>query len=153
MPTHHPTGPQHHGFYGRAKELAWLRSQFDAVAARGADGKFAGPRMAFIVAESGIGKSRLVQELYLRLTNDPQWDPPEVNYWPDAFREVGAQLRTVPDMRGHVPAGPPRFAWLGARWQPTDVRNVSERRSVLPEIRSSVTTHAEVLKSHGSAWG
>ena len=146
------TTPSRFGFHGREKQLAWLRSQFDAVAARGADGKFAGPRMAFIVAESGIGKSRLVQELYLRLTNDPQWDPPEVNYWPDAFREVGAQLRTVPDMRGHVPAGPPRFAWLGARWQPTDVRNVSERRSVLPEIRSSVTTHAEVLKSHGSAW-
>ena len=140
------------GFHGREKELTWLRAQFDAVAARAADGKFVGPRMVFIVAESGIGKSRLVQELYLRLTNDPQWDPPEVNYWPDAFREVGAQLRTVPDMRGHVPAGPPRFAWLGARWQPTDVRNVSERRSVLPEIRSSVTTHAEVLKSHGSAW-
>ena len=146
------TTPSRFGFHGREKQLAWLRSHFDAVAARGADGKFAGPRMAFIVAESGIGKSRLVQELYLRLTNDPQWDPPEVNYWPDAFREVGAQLRTVPDMRGHVPAGPPRFAWLGARWQPTDVRNVSERRSVLPEIRSSVTTHAEVLKSHGSAW-
>ena len=75
-----PTTPSRFGFHGRAKELAWLRSQFDAVAARGADGKFAGPRMAFIVAESGIGKSRLVQELYLRLTNDPQWDPPEVNY-------------------------------------------------------------------------
>jgi hypothetical protein len=55
-------------------------------------------------------------------------------------------------MKGHVPKGPPRFAWLGARWQPTDVRNVSERRSVLPEIRSSVTTHAEILKSYGSAW-
>jgi hypothetical protein len=47
----------HPGFHGRAKELAWLRSQFDSVAARGEDGKFVGPHMAFIVAESGIGKS------------------------------------------------------------------------------------------------
>ena len=63
-----------------------------------------------------------------------------------------ATLRVVPDMRGHVPKGPPRFAWLGARWQPTDVRNVQERRSVLPELRSSVLVHAEILKSHGPAW-
>jgi hypothetical protein len=140
------------GFHGREKELAWLRAQFDAVAARAADGKFVGPRMAFIVAESGIGKSRLVQELYIRLTNDPQWDPPEVDYWPDAFGDGGVNLAVVPSMKGHVPKGPPRFAWLGARWHAPDERNPLDRRSVLPEIRSSVTTHAEILKSHGSAW-
>ena len=71
---------RHFGFHGREKEFAWLRGMFDAVATKGADGKFTGPRMAVIVAESGIGKSRLVQELYIRLTNDPQWDPPEVDY-------------------------------------------------------------------------
>jgi tetratricopeptide (TPR) repeat protein len=152
MPSPQPTGSRHHGFHGREKELAWLRSHFDAVAARGADGKFAGPRMAFIVAESGIGKSRLVQELYIGLTNDPQWDPPEVNYWPDAFGNGGVNLRAVPDMRGHAPKGPPRFAWLGARWQSPEERNALARRSVLPEVRSSVMVHAEILKSHGSAW-
>ena len=68
-----------------------------------------------VVAESGIGKSRIVQELYIRLTNDPQWDPPEVDYWPEAFGDGGVNLRAVPDMKGHVPKGPPRFAWLGAR--------------------------------------
>jgi predicted ATPase len=72
------------GFYGRKRESAWLRGQFDAVAAKDADGRFTGPRMAFVIAESGIGKSRLVQELYLGLTSDPAWDPPEVDYWPDA---------------------------------------------------------------------
>ncbi|MFZ9882160.1 MAG: AAA family ATPase, partial [Phycisphaerales bacterium] len=152
MTTHQPSGPRHRGFHGREQELAWLRSQFDAVAARGEDGRFVGPRMAFVVAESGIGKSRLVQELYLRLTNDPQWDPPEVNYWPDAFSDGGVNLAVVPDMKGHVPKGQPRFAWLGARWHAPDERNALDRRSVLPEIRSSVTAHAEILRSHGSAW-
>ena len=81
-------------FYGRETEITWLRGMFDAVATKGPDGKFTGPRMAFVIAESGIGKSRLVQELYLRLTSDAQWDPPEVDYWPEAFLEVGAQLRS-----------------------------------------------------------
>jgi hypothetical protein len=143
---------RHFGFHGREKEFAWLRGMFDAVATRGADGKFTGPRMAVIVAEIGIGKSRLVQELYIRLTNDPQWDPPEVDYWPEAFSDGGANLRAVPDMEGHVPKGPPRFAWLGARWKSPDERDAPPRRSVLPEVRSSVMVHAKILKSHGSAW-
>ena len=145
--------PTSTGFYGRETEIAWLRGMFEQCAARNADGKFiGGPRMAFVIAESGIGKSRLVQELCLQLTSDAIWDPPTIDYWPDAFLEVGAQLRTVPDMKGHVPKGPPRFAWLGARWQTTEVRNVQERRSILPSLRSSVMVHAEILKSHGSAW-
>jgi tetratricopeptide (TPR) repeat protein len=111
-----------------------------------------GPRAAFILAESGIGKSRLVQALYQQLTTDPGWDPPEVNYWPDAFNDQGMQLRVVPDMEGHEAKGPPRFAWLGARWQPTDVRNVSDRRTALPEIRHSIMVHAEILRRQGSAW-
>ena len=139
-------------FVGRQEELAWLRSQFDACATRGPDGQYGGPRMAFVIAESGIGKSRLVQELYLQLTSDPQWDPPEVDYWPDAFKASGEELHVVPDMKGHVAKGPPRFAWLGARWHPTDERNVQARKSILPELRSSLTVHAEILRAHQSIW-
>ena len=49
--------------------------------------------MAVVVAESGIGKSRLVQALYQQLTIDPAWDPPEVNYWPDAFQTTRPRPR------------------------------------------------------------
>ncbi len=87
-----------------------------------------------------------MQALYQQLTTDAAWDPPEVNYWPDAFNDQGVQLRVTPDMTGHVAKGPPRFARLGARWQPTDVRNVSDRRSALPELRHSMVTRAEILK-------
>jgi len=139
-------------FIGREKELAWLRSQFDACATRGPDGQYGGPRMAFIIAESGIGKSRLVQELYLQLTSDPKWDPPEVDYWPDAFKASGQELHVVPDMQSHEAKGPPRFAWLGGRWYPTNERNVQARNSILPELRSSLTVHAEILRSHQSLW-
>ena len=139
-------------FVGRQEELTWLRSQFDACATRGPDGQYGGPRMAFVIAESGIGKSRLVQELYLQLTSDPRWDPPAVDYWPDAFKASGEELHVVPDMKGHVAKGPPRFAWLGARWHPTDERNVLARTSILPELRSSLTVHADILRAQQTLW-
>jgi hypothetical protein len=107
--------------------------------------------MAVVVAETGYGKSRLVQELYLRLTADAQWDPPEFDYWPAAFGEIGAQLRVTPVMEGHIAKGPPRFLWLGARWRPTDERNV-ETRSALTELRDEFTTHLRLLEKHKDAW-
>ncbi|MSR75882.1 MAG: ATP-binding protein [Planctomycetes bacterium] len=139
-------------FFGREDEIKWLRAQFEACAARDVDGKFVGPRMAFIIAESGLGKTRLVQELYLQLSNDDTWDPPQFNYWPDAFRADGDQMRTVPNMDGHVAKGPPRFAWLGARWTATDVRNPVERERILPKLKSSIMVHAAILNQYGSIW-
>lgn len=133
--------------HGREREIAWLRSQFDQVAAKSGDGRHTGPRMAVITAETGYGKSRIVQELYLRLAQDPLWDPPQHNYWPDAFRDVGAQLRVNPDMHGHVPGGPPRFLWLGMRWQPSDARNV-DSRSALPELRDELLVHIQIVDQH-----
>lgn len=141
-----------HGCFGRDREVEWLRAQYDAVATKVASGQFPGPRMAIVLAESGIGKSRLVQELYLRLTEDPLWDPADVDYWPPAFGDGEANLHVAPDMRGHVPKGPPRFVWLGARWQRPDERNAINRRSVLPDLRSAVRIHTEVQRLHGSAW-
>jgi tetratricopeptide (TPR) repeat protein len=148
MPT-----PPIPNFHGRTAELAQLRHLFEECAARDpVTGRFGGPRMAVVIAESGIGKSRLVQALYQQLTTDLLWDPPEVNYWPDAFMDAGVQLRVTPNMSGHVAQGPPRFAWLGARFHSTDIRNLSERRSSLTELRHSIMTHAEILRAHGSAW-
>ena len=57
-------------FHGRETEIAWLRSAFDLVEAKDADGRHAGPLMAVFTAETGYGKSRLVEELYLRLSSD-----------------------------------------------------------------------------------
>ena len=147
-----PTAPIPN-FHGRAAELAQLRRLFEECTTRDpATGRFGGPRMAVVIAESGIGKTRLVQALYQQLTTDLQWDPPEVNYWPDAFNDAGVQLRVTPNMAGHVAQGPPRFAWLGARFHATDVRNLSERRSSLTELRHSIMIHAEILRAHGSTW-
>ncbi|MBM3992424.1 MAG: ATP-binding protein, partial [Planctomycetes bacterium] len=139
-------------FYGRAKELAQLRAAFEQVAARDRSGKSPGPRMVFVVAETGYGKSRLVQELYLQLTEDERWDPAAHDYWPPAFGDLHDQLRVNPEMRGHAAKGPPRFMWLGVRWLPTDVRNLASRRSSLPELQAELEVHMEVVRRHEGVW-
>ena len=140
------------GFHGRVEELAWLKGLFHEASGGSPGANSCGPRMAIVVAESGFGKSRLVQALYQQLTVDPVWDPPEVNYWPDSFQELAQQLRVNPDLAGHDPKGPPRFLWLGMRWQQPDVRNVEERRCQLPEARSALHAHVETARHKQGSW-
>jgi len=139
-------------FFGREKELATLRQLWDQATTKDANGAYVGPRMAIILAETGYGKTRLIQALYQRLTSDPLWDPAEVNYWPDAFQEVLNQLRVNPDMAKHSPQGPPRFLWAGMRWSPPEERNLEERTCSLPEIRDVLRTHVEIARQHSGVW-
>ena len=139
-------------FFGREKELATLRQLWDQATTKDASGAYSGPRMAMILAETGYGKTRLIQALYQQLTNDPLWDPAEVNYWPDAFQEVSNQLRVNPDMTKHSPKGPPRFLWAGMRWSPPEERNLEERTCSLPEIRDVLRTHVEISRQHSDVW-
>ena len=141
------------GLHGRTAELAWLRSLWNDATARDASGRFVGgPRMAVIAAETGYGKTRLVQALYQQLTEDPVWDPAVINYWPDAFQAPGEQLRVNPSPEGHSPAGPPQFLWLGMRWQPTEVRNVDERTCAIPAARDALQVHVAIADRHRPAW-
>jgi tetratricopeptide (TPR) repeat protein len=144
--------PTPDNFFGREKELATLRQLWDQVTAKDANSAYGGPRMAMILAETGYGKTRLIQALYQQLTNDPLWDPAEVNYWPDAFQEVSNQLRVNPDMTKHSPKGPPRFLWAGMRWYPPEERNLEERTCSLPEIRDVLRTHVEISRQHSDVW-
>jgi hypothetical protein len=141
------------GFYGRAEELAWLRGLWDEATKRDEQGSFCGgPRMAFILSETGLGKSRIVQALYQQLTLDPVWDLPELNYWPDAFQLPGTQIRVTPDFDKYEPKGPPRFLWLGMRWQPPDARNVEERICPIPDVRDQIAAHVKVAQRHQKVW-
>ena len=141
--------PTPDNFFGREKELATLRQLWDQATTKDAN---SGPRMAMILAETGYGKTRLIQALYQQLTNDPLWDPAEVDYWPDAFQEVSNQLRVNPDMAKHSPKGPPRFLWAGMRWSPPEERNLEERTCSLPEIRDVLRTHVEISRQHSDVW-
>ena len=140
-------------FFGRKQELAWLRGLWNDCTARDKAGAFTnGPRMAFIIAETGIGKSRLVQALYQQLTIDEHWDPDHINYWPDAFQAPGEQIRVNPNHDEHIPKGPPRFLWLGMRSYSNETRNVEERTCSIPSARESLRAHVAIADRHRSAW-
>ena len=140
-------------FFGRKQELAWLRGLWNDCTARDKAGAFTnGPRMAFIIAETGIGKSRLVQALYQQLTTDEHWDPNHINYWPDAFQAPGEQIRVNPNHDEHIPKGPPQFLWLGMRWHSSETRNVEERTCAIPSARESLRAHVAIADRHRSAW-
>lgn len=97
------------GFYGRDEELAWLYGLFEDAK------RFHAPNFAVVVADSGLGKTRLVQALYQKLAASPEWDPDD--FWPDAFGDDGDNLRVNPAFgENHKAKGPPRFLWLGMRW-------------------------------------
>ncbi len=132
-------------FYGRDAEHAFLLDSFRSCVTSGS------PRLVTVVAETGVGKSRLVQHLYNTITKDEQFDPGASNYWPDAFQTPVMQLRVTPDMHTHTPAGPPRFWWLGVRWSNPQERNVLQS-SVLPELQKQLTLHAAITKSFATKW-
>lgn len=74
-------------FFGRQLELAQLQRAYEAVK-RGE-----GPRWVAVLGDRGMGKTRLVQELYACLTarkHDPD------DYWPDASLVRSNSLRVAP---------------------------------------------------------
>lgn len=82
-------------FFGREEELARLQRLFELAAERDSKGRSVhGPRMAVIVAHTGVGKTRLAQELYRWLASHPIWDA--ANFWPDDLGSENDSLRVNP---------------------------------------------------------
>jgi hypothetical protein len=130
--------------YGRDEEFAELLEVWDAVKTG------QGPRTIAYIADTGVGKSRLVQQLYHHLAHSAADDP--FDYWPDAFLDAGDSLQVTPKFPdGHRPAGPPTFLWLGTRWADPGERNVVDARA-LPELRDQLAVHARLIRDLGTTW-
>lgn len=133
-------------FVGREAELTWLRTLWDEATAPG----HTGPRLAVLIAETGLGKSRIVQEFYRQLTADSSWN--DTGYWPDAFTTAASVAQVNADMTGHEPPGPPRFLWLGTRWLDVDARNAETRRLAIPDLRERLAMHVRTAIRHAPLW-
>ena len=126
-------------FCGRVAELQQLEAAYRAVA-RGQ-----GPRLVVVLGDRGMGKTRLVQELYRRLTTG--YDPED--YWPDAALFKGNNLRVAPDLadpqvREHfrrldVEARVMPFLWWGFRLADPLDRNA---------VRADLSAHRRTLDPH-----
>ena len=93
-------------FVGRDKELGWLIDAWRR--AKGGE-----PQFITLLAESGLGKTRLVQEFYRWLSRNedpPSPDAPE-GYWPDAFDSDSSSLDVNPRFAADNRARP-TIPWL-----------------------------------------
>ena len=131
-------------FRGRETELQELRDWFNYAAEQRK------PVLGVIVADSGLGKTRLVQKLYEQLSADLDPD----SYWPDAFEDSdksedsGENLEVNPKLKEHEPKGAPEFIWLGIRFRNPSDRNYSFE-PLLPNLREHTRRHrvvSDILK-------
>lgn len=108
------------------------------------------PQIVTFVAETGVGKSRIIQEFYRQLTISTAWDPD--NFWPDAFQSHATQLRVNPEFPAeYAPNGPPKFLWLGVRWHNFEERNVANSLA-LPTIKEQLVAFNQRITDMRSRW-
>lgn len=110
-------------FVGRDEEMGELLKAW-GLASEGT------PQLRVIVADSGYGKTRLVQAFYERLS--AEYDV--VNYWPKRLQMDSSSNLVMPDMRlGNANREIPWF-WWGVRFKS-------------PEDRNPLTDHCVLLAS------
>lgn len=127
-------------FVGRKVELDWLKERW----AKALDGE---PQLVVLLAETGLGKTRIAQEFYRWLSRelDPaQADRPE-GYWPDAFGSDRESLDVNPSLvpgtgcNGEIP-----WLWWGLRWEDPGKRNL---RCALSTYRSALLPHTQAIEA------
>lgn len=126
-------------FCGRESELGELLAAYDRVAAGG------GPEIAVLLGESGLGKTRLVQEFFARLSSGVD-AAGESGYWPDRLVRDGNNLRINPDPRECNPGGAAnmRFLWWGIRLLKGGRHNagIGGVSATIPELRAHLEPFA-----------
>ena len=116
-PEHTPR-PWQDLFVGRRAELEHLRGAWR----RAHDGD---PQLVVLLAETGMGKTRLVQAFYSWLSQTQDAPDPD-GYWPDWLERDRSSLSVNPPLRGTE--NPPSVPWLwwGLRFSNPALRNRAE---------------------------
>lgn len=103
-------------FSGRIREMSVLQEAWWRIQSRS-------PAVVVLLAESGLGKTRLVQEFYrwLSQNQDPE------GYWPDLLARDRGNLTINPSFdHGSRQASVLPWLWWGIRWTAPTSRNASE---------------------------
>ena len=131
----------HSIFCGRQRELAVLKAAWQRVST---EPDYA-PELHVLVAESGMGKTRIVQAFYnwLSVTADPSDGH---DYWPDTLGKNGRSLQVAPPPDQCHPENPMPFLWLGLRCPDTTAHNSVRVGQVLQSEMSSLQAHLTVLQ-------
>ncbi len=118
-------------FCGREQELEGLRQAYRAIAQDVADR----PQVVTLVAESGLGKTRLVQEFYRWLSTSEDLAAPH-GYWPDELGAEDDNLLLNPRAGACNNTRPVPFLWWGIRLPDPGARN----QAVTGQLAASLET-------------
>ncbi len=123
-------------FNGRQYELQELINIWQAV-------KTGEPQLAVVLGETGLGKTRLVQELFTHISK-PDTDDPN-GYWPDTLN-VGRNLALDVDPRQLNAEVDLPFLWWPMRFTANDDRNQTTVISPFEQIPRELAMHSEPYK-------
>lgn len=120
-------------FFGRRQEIEYLNSIFHKV-------KQGQPQFVVITADTGIGKTRLIQEFYHFLSNNE--DPN--GYWPDILSDTKHTMSLSPkfdELYINQTSCMP-WMWIALRCQNRDERNSDMRADfALSQVRHQIRLH------------
>lgn len=122
-------------FVGRERLLERLLSAWREVR-----GGRAGPRAVVLLAEPGLGKTRLAQELYRRLVALEQ---DGAGYWPRELGREGDNLKVNPDEGSSDAAGAMSFLWWGIRLSDPGERNQLSTGALPAHVENHLVPHLE----------
>lgn len=121
-------------FTGRESELSRLLEHWERVK----EGE--GPRVAVLLAEPGLGKTRLAQELYGRLVAAEQGGP---GYWPPSLGVEGDNLTVNPHVDECDAGADVPFLWWGVRLSDPDGRNSVVSGVLASHVDAYLVPHLE----------
>lgn len=121
-------------FVGRDAEVAALLASWDAVKAGD------GPRAVALIAESGLGKTRLVQEFYAALVTREQGG---AGYWPTGLSRERDDLRVNPDLEECDLDAQLPFLWWAIRLTNPGERNRATAGVLMGHVTDHLVPHLE----------
>lgn len=127
-------------FCGRHAEMAALLDAFESVSAPSPQ-----PQLVLLLAESGLGKTRLVQEFYNWLSTNMDGVGGD-GYWPDSLDQEGDNLKINPDLSKCDNSKPLPFLWWGLRLANPAGRNQAATTAVIEGL-TALTPHLEPLQT------
>jgi hypothetical protein len=111
-------------FVSRDREIDLLWKAFENVCAG------SGPRILLLSGESGVGKTRLAQQFFNKLST--QYDAEgSAGFWPDALATQGECLKVNPDPPNCENEAPMPFLWCGVRFADPAGRNATAGDEIL----------------------
>jgi hypothetical protein len=130
----------HRIFCPRPAEMAALQAAYEAAA----DTRSPRPGVIVLLSESGLGKTRLLQEFFhwLSTTKDGAGD---AGYWPDVLARHGDNLRIDPDPAACNHQVPLPFLWWGVRLPDSGRHNQIMSQSMLASCADRFEPHVEPM--------